>query len=409
MYREGMGKLRRRNIVVGVCGSIAAYKAAELVRLLIKRGFKVRVVMTPSACKFISPITFQALSSNPVLVSLWEEGNGDGIGHIELADWADAVIVAPLSANTLAKLAHGICDNSLLAVSLATKAPVLVAPAMNVNMWENQVTQDNIRRLSDRGVEVVSPETGSLACGWVGSGRLAGNQEIFWRIARATSHRDLEGKRVVITAGPTREDIDPVRYLTNRSSGRMGIALARDAYRRGAKVVLVTGPLGYNPFIPRDIERISVVSATDMHRAVLAQFTTADVLIMAAAVSDFRPASKAEHKLKKSTGFSRVELAHNSDIIADLGSRRKGGHPFLVAFSVETNDDVLEQEAGRKLRDKGVDMLVANSASEAFDKKTNQVLIVSNTTNRRCPHAHKSVIARAIFDEIIDKSVMGMS
>lgn len=403
-----MGKLRRRNIVVGVCGSIAAYKAAELVRLLVKRGFNVRVAMTPSACKFITPMTFQALSSNPVVVSLWDEGAGDGIGHIELADWADAVVVAPASASTLAKLTQGVCDSSLLAVILATKAPVLVAPAMNVNMWENQATQENIRRLSARGLEIVSPETGSLACGWTGSGRLARNQEIFWRIARATSVRDLEGTRVVITAGPTREDIDPVRYLTNRSSGRMGVALALDAYRRGAKVVLVAGPLGYSPFIPSEIERLSVISATDMQQAVLARFSSADVLIMAAAVSDFRPSSTAQHKLKKSSGFSRIELAHNDDIIADLGSRRKGAHPFLVAFSVETNDDVLEQEARRKLRDKGVDMLVANSARQAFDKKTNQVLIVSHTAKRRCPNAHKSVIARAILDEIVDKSVMGV-
>ena len=396
-----------RKVVVGVSGSIAAYKAAELIRLLVKRRFEVRVVMTSAASKFISSLTFQALSGNPVLTSVWDEETAEGIGHIELADWADAMVIAPASANTLAKLACGICDNALLATALATKAPVLVAPAMNVNMWDNPATQANVNCLLTRGVEVVSPDIGPLACGWTGAGRLASPEEIFWRLSRATNKRDLQKKHVLITAGPTREEIDPVRYLTNRSSGRMGVALALDAYRRGAKVTLVRGPLGYNPFIPAGIDQVSVTSANQMRDIVLAKAAQNDIVIMAAAVSDFRPLQAAKHKLKKSDGLSRIDLAENNDIIAELGSQRDGRSPFLVAFSVETNDDVLTVEARRKLDDKGVDLLVANSAKVAFDNKTNQVFILSKDKVVRVANAHKLIIARKILNQVVRKIAIG--
>ena len=394
---------RPKKVVVAISGSIAAYKGVDFVRYLVKRGFDVKVVMTPSATKFIAPLTFQTVSRNPVLTSFWEEA--DGIGHIEYADWADVVVVVPASANTIAKLAHGLADNAVLAVTLATKAPIVLAPAMNVNMWENCATQANIKTIAQRGIRIVEPEKGELACGWIGSGRLASKHEVYWCMKQALANQDLLGKKVVITAGPTREEIDPVRYLTNRSSGRMGVSLALDAYRRGADVTLVHGPFGYQPVIPAGINRVPVVSAEQMKDAVQREFGSADILIMAAAVADFRPIRSANQKLKKADGFNRIDLAENDDIIAMLGRLRKNKHPVLVAFSVETDTDKLHDEARRKLRDKRVDLLVANSASEAFDNKTNQVWIVSDNDVVHIDSAHKLTVARKILNVVTKKLV----
>lgn len=394
---------QRKKVVVAISGSIAAYKVVDFVRLLVKRRFEVRVVMTPSATKFIAPLTFQTVSRNSVLTSLWEEE--DGIGHIEYADWADVVVLVPASANTIAKLAHGMADNAVLAVALATKAPLVLAPAMNVNMWENGATQANIKTLKQRGMRIVEPEKGELACGWMGSGRLASKREIYWCVERALTDQDLLGKRVLVTAGPTREEIDPVRYLTNRSSGRMGVSLALDAYRRGASVTLVNGPLGYQPAIPIEINRVPVLTAQQMKDAVQCESQTADIVIMAAAVADFRPLRSATQKLKKSDGFNRIDLIENDDIIASLGKLREGGHPLLVAFSVETDTKRLHDEARRKLRDKRVDLLIANSASEAFDKKTNQVWIVSDENVVHVDSAHKLTVARKILNAVAKKLV----
>lgn len=394
---------RRKRVVVAISGSIAAYKGVDFVRYLVKRRFDVRVVMTPSATKFITPLTFQTISRYPVLTSFWEEDNG--IGHIEYADWADVVLVVPASANTIAKLAQGFADNAALAIALATKAPIVVAPAMNVNMWENRATQANVATIAQRGMRIVEPEKGELACGWTGSGRLASKHEIYWCMKQALSNQDLLGKRVVVTAGPTREEIDPVRYLTNRSSGRMGVSLALDAYRRGADVTLVHGPLAYKPVIPAGINRVPILSAEQMKDVLQCEVQSADIVIMAAAVADFRPHRCANHKLKKADGFNRIDLVENDDIIASIGERRKNSRPLLVAFSVETDADKLHHEAQRKLRQKQVDLLVANFASEAFDNKTNQVWIVSDKRMVHIDSCHKLSVARKILNVVTERLI----
>lgn len=375
--------------MLGVTGSIACYKACELARYLIKRGCDVRVVMTPSATKFVAPLTFQALTRNSVTIDLWSEGEPGAIGHIELADWADVVVIAPATADTIAKMAHGFAESSLLAVVLATKAPVVVAPAMNVNMLDHPATQRNIGTLKHTGIHTVEPESGRLACGWVGAGRLAPAHEIWAHIERALGPRDLEGKRVLISAGPTRELLDPVRYISNRSSGKMGIALAREACRRGAAVTLVHGPLGYRPLLSQQITQIPVTSAAEMFDAVVggvfktggptAGDTVAfDVVVMAAAVADFRPAEAVEFKIKKSQAPRALELTPNDDIVAELGKRKIPGRaPLLVGFAVETgSQDGLIEEARIKLARKNLDLVVGNLASDSFDKDTNQVWIV---------------------------------
>lgn len=406
MKRKGRGK----RLVLGVTGSIAAYKAAEVARYCMRRGYTVRVVMTDSATKFISPLTFQALTGNPVAESFWSEGEQGSIGHIELADWADVVVVAPATADCIAKLACGFAESSLLAVVLATKAPVVVAPAMNVNMLEHPCTQENLEVLRRRGVEIVSPESGALACGWTGSGRLASAAEIFAVTERALGPRDLVGRRVVVSAGPTREPLDPVRYLSNRSSGKMGVALAREAYRRGAQVTLVHGPLGFQPVLPSDIVCAPVLTADEMRQTMLAAVfgasgdTPADVAIMSAAVADFRPALCAPIKIKRALGTPSVELAANPDILFELGVRRgEGDRPYLVGFAVETEDEAgLVAQARAKLERKNVDCIVANQAHIAFEGDVNRVWIVQRSGQVvSLPTASKRSVARGIWQEIV--------
>ncbi len=401
---------RGKKLVLGVTGSIACYKAAELARYFMRRGYVVRVVMTDSATKFITPLTFQALTGNPVASSFWSEDQPGSIGHIELADWADVVLVAPATADCLAKLAYGFAESSLLAVALATKSPLVVAPAMNVNMWENPATQDNLELLRSRGVTVVAPESGALACGWKGSGRLASAAEIFAVTERALGPKDLSGHRVVVSAGPTREPIDPVRYLSNRSSGKMGVALAREAYRRGAEVTLVHGPLGYKPILPGDVLCRPVSTAQEMREVVLSEVNglaagkSADIAVMAAAVADFRPAECANGKIKKSSSPAAIDLQANPDILAELGAKRvRGEGPFLVGFAVETLDEVaLIAEARAKLERKGVDLLVANQAETAFEADTNRVWIVGRSELVvELPMASKRSIARGIWDKVV--------
>ncbi|MFN4896012.1 MAG: bifunctional phosphopantothenoylcysteine decarboxylase/phosphopantothenate--cysteine ligase CoaBC [Pseudomonadota bacterium] len=399
----------KKRLVLGVTGSIACYKAAELARYFMRRGYSVRVVMTESATKFVAPLTFQALTGNPVAESFWSEGQPGTIGHIELADWADVVVVAPATADCIAKLAHGFAGSSLLAVVLATKAPVVVAPAMNVNMFENPQTQANLLLLEKRGMTIVAPESGALACGWTGSGRLASAAQVFAATERVLGPGDLNGRRVVISAGPTREPIDPVRYLSNRSSGKMGIALAREAYRRGAQVVLVHGPLGYTPVLPSEIIRRPVVTAEQMHKAILAEVygpdgsIGADIAVMAAAVADFRPDAPAELKIKRAAGTPSVALEANPDILAELGKRRvASSRPCLVGFAVETADqDTLIAEARAKLERKGADFIVANQADVAFEGDNNRVWIIKSCGEVvPVPMASKRRVAREIWREI---------
>ena len=401
-----MRRARKTRVVLGVTGSIAAYKAAELARYMMKRGCVVRVVMSESAEQFISPLTFESLTGQPVARSFWNETEPGAIGHIELADWADCVVVAPATADTIAKTAFGFSDSPLLAVLLATKAPVVFAPAMNVNMYEHPQTQANIATLSARGVAFVTPESGDLACGWKGRGRLAKPQEIYHHVIKAMTPQDLAGKRVLISTGPTREAIDPVRFITNRSSGKMGLALAFEASRRGASVTLVEGPLLGSPFIPNAIKRVRVTSAQEMREAVLDQVESAanpDIVIMAAAVADYRPENASQEKIKKASATLSISLTPNPDILREVGERKRGGQsPFLVGFAVETGDtETLLSEARRKLADKNADLLVGNLAKDSFDKDTNRVVIVSkNGEAREVATAKKSFIARTIFDTI---------
>ena len=400
-----MTKGRRTRVVLGVTGSIAAYKAAEIARYFMKRGCVVRVVMTDSAEKFISPLTFESITQQPVLKTFWEETQPGAIGHIALADWADSVVVAPASADFIAKAAFGFAESPLLAVLLATKAPVVMAPAMNVNMYEHPQTQENISTLAARGVTFVDPDSGDLACGWKGRGRLAEASEVYFETRRALGPKDLLGQRVVISTGPTREAIDPVRFISNRSSGKMGLALAHEAYRRGAQVTVVHGPLASNPRLPRLMKRISVTSAAEMREAILSQVETSpDVVIMAAAVADYRPASVANEKIKKSTNPSSIELSPNSDILLEVGERKgRSARPFLVGFAVETGShEELIAEVKRKLDRKNADLMIGNLAQDSFDKDTNRVCIVRRSgESESLDTARKSVIARRIFDAIV--------
>lgn len=404
-----MKRTRKTRVVLGVTGSIAAYKAAELARYMMKRGCTVRVVMSESAEQFISPLTFQSLTGQPVARSFWNETEPGAIGHIELADWADCVVVAPATADTIAKTAFGFSDSPLLAVLLATKSPVVFAPAMNVNMYEHPQTQENIATLAARGVRFVTPESGDLACGWKGRGRLAKPQEIYHHVIKGMTPQDLAGKRVLISTGPTREAIDPVRFITNRSSGKMGIALAIEAFRRGAEVTLVEGPLAGAPYIPSPIKRVKIMSAQEMREAVLERVESSqqsqkpDVVIMAAAVADYRPEAASDQKIKKLSSALSIPLVPNADILREVGEiKGSGKEPFLVGFAVETGDtDRLIAEATRKLRDKNTDLLVGNLAKDSFDKDTNQVVIVSrNGEAEEIATAKKSFIARKIFDTI---------
>ena len=402
-----MTKRRRTRIVLGVTGSIAAYKAAEIARYFMKRGCVVRTVISESAEKFISSLTFESITRQPVLRSFWEETKPGAIGHIALADWADAVVVAPASADFIAKAAHGFAESPLLAIILASRAPVVMAPAMNVNMFEHPQTQENIDLLKCRGVQFVEPGHGDLACGGKGRGRLAEASDVFFSTMRALGPHDLVGKRVLISTGPTREAVDPVRFISNRSSGKMGIALAREAYRRGAQVALVHGPLSFIPRLPQGIKCSPITTAAQLREEMLKGFDSSpDVVIMAAAVADYRPTRISTEKIKKSTDSRSIELEANPDILVELGERKGGSpRPFLVGFAVETGThEALVAEVQRKLSRKNADLMVGNLAQDSFDKDTNRVCLVSrHGETMSLETARKSEIARGIFDVIADR------
>ncbi len=395
----------KRRVLLGVCGSIAAYKAAEFARILISRGFEVRTVMTASAQEFIHPNTFEAITGNPVMLDFWESSGIEGIEHITLADWADVLVVAPATADTLSKMVIGAADTPLLATILATKAPVLVAPAMNVNMWEHPATQENIMMLRKRGVEILAPEEGALACGWNGAGRLAAPWQILYDTQKLLSPGDFKGKRVVITTGPTREAIDPVRFISNRSSGKMGVTLAREAYRRGAQVTLIHGPATIK--VPTAVNCIPVVTAEEMRAAVLehtfSEADPADIIIMAAAVSDFSPAESKTDKIKKANGLDQIKLKQNPDILAEVGVKRSDQRlPIMVGFAVETGEtEELLDEVRRKLKDKKADMIVGNNAADALDRATNHVWLVDRAGKiEEVLTTYKSRVAVKVFDGI---------
>jgi len=392
------------HVVVAVGGGIAAYKAAEIVRLLTKADATVQVVMTDHATQFIAPLTFQTLTGRRVFHDLFDLGQESEIGHIQVADRADLVLVAPATANLIARMAAGMADDVVTAVLLATRAPVLIAPSMNVNMWNHPLTEANLQRLVGIGVHVVEPGEGFLACRWVGKGRLAEPTEIVEAAAHVLAPKDLAGRRIVVTAGPTHEPIDPVRFLGNRSSGKMGYALAAAAARRGAAVTLVAGPTALAD--PPGLTVVKVESAREMQAALDAAVAGADAVVMAAAVADFRALAPAEHKLKRSeiTGPLALTLDPNPDLLAALGERRRaagGRGPVLVGFAAETRD--VEAYARAKLKAKGCDLVVANDVTEpgaGFAVDTNRVVLVDADRTTAVPAGTKAVVAHRILDRV---------
>src|SRR5580698_1554587 len=391
-------------VTVGVSGGVAAYKAAELVRALQRQALDVHVVMTEAAQQFVQPLTFASLTGHKVITSLWQgesdESNlASAIEHIDAAQTTDALIVAPATANVLAKFAQGIADDFLTTMYLATNAPVIVAPAMNVNMWNHPATQANLALLEERGVRIVSPDSGYLACGMIGSGRLAENDAIMQAVLGILNHRnDLDGETVLITAGGTREAIDPVRFLGNRSSGKMGYALAEAAAKRGARVILVSAPTALRP--PANAEIVSVVTTEEMRAAVLSRLDEATIVIKAAAVADYRPVIQAEQKLKR-TGPLTLEFEPTEDILAEVVQRRHDGM-LIIGFAAETENAIVH---GRdKLLRKGADAIVLNDVSRegvGFDSDRNAATFLTRQTAIDLPEMSKRELADRILEEVI--------
>jgi phosphopantothenoylcysteine decarboxylase/phosphopantothenate--cysteine ligase len=402
--RDPAAPLKGARVVVGVAGGIAAYKAAELVRLLDKAGAHVDVAMTPRAQKFIGAMTFQALTRRPVFTNLFDLTEEATIGHIQLADQADLVIIAPATANMIARLAAGQADDAVSAVVLATRAPVLVAPSMNVNMWNHPLTEANLLRLVDvAGYHVVGPGNGFLACRWTGPGRLAEPMDIVEAAAHVLSTQDLAGVRVVVTAGPTYEAIDPVRFVGNRSSGKMGVAIAAAAQRRGASVTLVLGPSAVPP--PIGVTTMSVENATQLQWALNDATKDADVVVMTAAVADYRPETEAKQKIKRNQlgNKASIELVQNPDLLAELGKKRGSKRtPLLVGFAAETEDVIGNAE--KKLVSKSCDLVVANDVSEpgsGFAVDTNRVTLVDTSGAIEVPAGTKAEVAHRILDHVV--------
>jgi phosphopantothenoylcysteine decarboxylase/phosphopantothenate--cysteine ligase len=391
--------LKGKNIILGVTGGIAAYKAVELLRLLTKAGADVHVIMTGGAMEFVTPLTFQTLSMNPVSTSLFNLLSEREIGHISLADRADLVIIAPATANVIAKLAHGIADDMLTTTVMASKAPVLIAPAMNVNMYQNPAYKENEAKLRGRGALFVEPIRGTLACGWEGEGKLQEPAVIFEEARSVLAVKDLAGERVLVTAGPTREELDPVRFISNHSSGKMGYAIAKAARRRGAEVTLVTGPTSIHK--PFGVTLVPVVSACEMRDEVMSLAEKSTIIIKAAAVADYRPAVRADSKIKKGEAPETLQLVRNPDILEELGKSR--GRFLLVGFAAETSE--LLKNARKKLKGKNLDMVVANDVSKAgagFDVDTNIVrLIFRDGGMEELPIMGKEELADVILDRVV--------
>jgi phosphopantothenoylcysteine decarboxylase / phosphopantothenate---cysteine ligase len=391
--------LKNKKIVLGVTGGIAAYKAAELVRELVRAGAQVYVIMTRSAQAFITPLTFQTLSGNPVATELFNLIEESEIGHISLADRADILVIAPATANVIGKIAGGISDDLLSTVVMATQAPVLIAPAMNVHMWENRIVQENIQKLRQGGYHFIDPEAGELACGYEGKGRLAKAPAIIEEIRAILSPKDFSGETVLITAGPTEEGIDPVRFISNHSSGKMGYALARTAGRRGAEVILISGPASLPP--PAKGELIKVRSAMQMRDAVMQHLERSSVLLMAAAVSDYRPKKVSSQKIKKASTAPALELERNPDILLEAGKVK--GHRIFVGFAAETQN--LLKNAGEKLDRKNLDLIVANDVSlpgAGFRVDTNIVKILDRSGKiEELPMMSKEELADHILKRVL--------
>jgi phosphopantothenoylcysteine decarboxylase/phosphopantothenate--cysteine ligase len=390
--------LKGKNIILGISGGIAAYKIPELVRKLRKVQATVQVVMTQNAQEFITPLTLQTVSNNPVITDMFTPVMTSEVAHVSLADKADVVVVAPATANVIAKFAIGLADDFLSTTVLASKAPILLAPAMNVNMFTNPATQENLTLLKKRGFYCVGPGKGGLACGWEGQGRMSEVEEIFQFIKTILGPKDLRGEKVLVTAGPTQEPLDPIRFITNRSSGKMGYALAEAAQMRGAEVVLISGPTHLPP--PHGVKVIAVETATQMHEEVTKLYKKMGVVIMAAAVADYRPAEFSPKKLKKEKNNVTITMVKNPDILAEMGKRK--GTTFLVGFAAETEN--LLANAQQKLQTKNIDLIIANDVTQpgaGFETDTNIVtLLCRNGKSEKLPQMSKEFLAHKILDKI---------
>lgn len=393
-----------KKLLLGVTGGIAAYKAAELVRLLVKQDIEVQVVMTPAATQFVTPMTFQALSGKPVYTDLWQPDNGNGMAHIDLSRQVDAVLVAPASADFLAKLVHGAADDLLSTLCLARDCKLLVAPAMNQQMWNNPATQRNIRQLQHDGISILGPASGSQACGETGPGRMLEPEELVERLLSSSQPKLFAGRRILITAGPTQESIDPVRVITNHSSGKMGYSIARAAIEMGAEVTLVSGPVALQA--PSGANTIPVTSAQEMLAAVEANMKNQDIFISVAAVADYRPVQTSQHKIKKSTAPLTITLEANPDILATVASRPDA--PFCVGFAAESEN--LLQYADEKRRRKRLPLIAANIASEALGQDQSSLVLLDDEGAHPLPQAPKLMLARSLLQHIaamMDKNRVG--
>ena len=392
--------LNGKHIILGITGSIAAYKAAMLCRLLVKEGAEVRVIMTPLAKQFITPLTMATLSKHPILVEFFNPENGEWNSHVSLGEWADMLLIAPATANTMAKMTTGIADNLLLTTYLSARSKVAIAPAMDLDMYAHITTQQNLKTLADRGVAIIEPGAGELASGLVGKGRMAEPEEIVEQVKAifaAESSKSLAGKRYIVTAGATIEPIDPVRYITNHSTGKMGYAIAEELALRGAEVKLISGRT--NLLVPKGVERIDVLSAEDMYNAAVKEWAEADGGVMCAAVADYTPKNVADHKLKKSDDDLRIELRRTKDIAKELGANK--GNRTLVGFALETDNE--EANAEGKLQRKNLDFVVLNSLRDkgaGFAGDTNKITIIDHAGREEHPLMSKRDVARVIVDKI---------
>lgn len=390
---------------MGVTGSIAAFKVAGWVSALAKEEALVDVVMTVAATKFVSPLTFGSLSGRPVYEDMFSAEQEGTISHIGLSREADCILIAPATAHTIARLAYGLADDLLSTTVLAARIPVIICPAMNVQMYDHPATARNMKILKDFGYLVIEPESGLMACGEEGSGRLPEWEKVAEYVLREISAKDLEGQRVLVTAGPTREPSDPVRFLSNRSSGKMGYALARTAFRRGAEVTLVSGPTTQQP--PAGVELIKVTTAMDMHQEVMARYQDKSVIVKAAAVSDFRCATQSDQKIKKDRSSLVMELEQNPDILKELGALRDHDRQLLIGFAAESSN--IEEEGRKKLLGKGLDLIAVNDISSStcgFEVDNNQITLIDSSGVKKLLHTSKIKTADLIWDHVVTNKML---
>lgn len=395
--------LKDKNILLGVTGGIAAYKIANLASMLKKQGANVKVIMTENACQFITPMTFETLTAQKVYTDTFDRNFEFKVDHIELGKWADVFLIAPATANVIGKLANGIADDMLTTTALAMRCPILVSPAMNTAMFENKVVKHNIMKLRTYGMDIIMPASGHLACGDIGAGKMPEPEMLLEYIKRGVyKKKDLVGKKVCVSAGPTREAIDPVRYISNNSTGKMGVEIAKMAAYRGAKVSLVMGPS--NVFVPDFINRIDIKSAEDMYEEIMKISDSQDIIIKAAAVADYTPANYSDEKIKKKDGDLSIELSRTKDILKELGERKENNpkKQFICGFSMETEN--MEENSKNKLAKKNADMIVANNVKvdgAGFGTDTNVVTIFTKNNEIRLDKLSKTEVAEKIFDEIV--------